>query len=644
MTNDENNDNDSQEEEKQRQIIRLSASVSAGLMCAFSPLMWQYNTSAEVFALHNLFVASIIYALTKYNQHQCSQRLIAFGAYLCGLAMTNQHTSILLIVPVAVWVLLSSAIERKKMILMSAGSFFAGISCYVVLPIFATLFPHAGSWGDVRSIKGFMHHFLRKDYGTMQLWSGGGSNATEGMISRTSSWVKNLGEQQLCHPTLLLFVALGCTSVCFPSMASGGKRKSRRSKMILLNVGSRTATGRVMTAALVFYLMIFHSLANLPLSNPLFFGIHQRFWMHPNIVCFHFVGVGLDVASKVASGITPSKAASGIIPIIMLAIPLATFKSNFDVSDQSENKVFRGYASSILETLPPEALLVINYDQTWTSIRYIQECEGLRGDVKSINLSLMTYPWFKEKQQLYDGLTFPGSHYTKWNTGSWLKGGFTFSEFLDANSDKNVFVSGRLNYEDTDYIERYEEVPFGLVRSIKRREVSVEPAEVYRNMTWHIWSTVSKNLCENLPTETKYPPSTWEWTVRREFVDHLVSRSTYLLDIALRGPQTQSLHSVAEAAAWLEVAIFLDKQLGNSPSIQKNLGLAYMNIVRSKEDHFPVIEDIFGSKIKIGYRKNWWVGSNGDDWKKWATIQWQESWGNFLQIDSARESQREANL
>jgi len=226
----------------------------------------------------------------------------------------------------------------------------------------------------------------------------------------------------------------------------------------------------------------------------------------------------------------------------------------------------------------------------------MQECEGLRDDVVSINLSMMTYPWHETKQQLYDELKFPGSHYTKGNNG-----GFAISQFIDVNLDnRDIFIVGRLSYEDPIYIQNYEELPLGFARQIKRRSAPKDPAEVYRNTTLHLWRKVTTNLLP-LQSEIKYPESTWEWTVRREFVDHLVSRSIYLLELSLSsGQQPQTLHSLVEAVVWLEVAISLDKKLAKSPSMpmQKNLGLAYMNIVRSKETNFPIVDDIFSNETK----------------------------------------------
>jgi hypothetical protein len=100
------------------------------------------------------------------------------------------------------------------------------------------------------------------------------------------------------------------------------------------------------------------------------------------------------------------------------------------------------------------------------------------------------------------------------------------------------------------------------------------------------------------------------------------------------------LPSIVEAAAWLELATSWDVE-GNhniSPSMKKNLGLAYMNIVRSKEDKFPQVQDIFGSGNDQQHN-NWWSGEPfaSDSWKAWATVRWKEEWGYFLDLESAKE-------
>lgn len=264
-------------------ISRCSAALSAGLMCSFSPLMWQYNTSAEVFALHNLFVTLIIYVMTIYSFQPNSTSIVALGSFLCGLALTNQHTSILLIVPVVIWVFCNSSLLAKpKLLLLSSISFVVGISLYALLPLLAINYPHAGSWGEVTTLSGFLHHLLRRDYGTLQLYSGDDA-ASEGMIARTCSWALDFVSHQLGPWSSLLLVPLlgfnsgvqifGYTSKM--SKTKMGKKQKRESHKAREKNDPSSSVWKIILFALVLYLGAFHSLSNLPLSNPLLYGIHQ---------------------------------------------------------------------------------------------------------------------------------------------------------------------------------------------------------------------------------------------------------------------------------------------------------------------------------------------------------------------------------
>ena len=106
--------------------------------------------------------------------------------------------------------------------------------------------------------------------------------------------------------------------------------------------------------------------------------------MHSNIIAFVLLGEGLH--SFVNMTARCSHHLPTILSVATLLLPLSQYQTNLATSDQSSNTYFRSYAMSILETLPQNSLLLINYDQQWTSIRYLQECEGVRDDIQSINL------------------------------------------------------------------------------------------------------------------------------------------------------------------------------------------------------------------------------------------------------------------
>jgi len=216
-----------------------------------------------------------------------------------------------------------------------------------------------------------------------------------------------------------------------------------------------------------FYLFVFHSLANLPLHNKLLFGVHQRFWMQPNIFAFMFAGVGLGKSySYVCASVLPkTKRINLAVFVAVLFGSLAfAFQKTYARVDQSDNYYFDYYAKSIVENLPPNSLLIINYDQQWTSVRYLMECEGLRPDVVTMNLSMMRFLWWESKKLVYDGFVeFPGTHYAKkGSVGHTAFNGFTFEELLEANIDKfpgGVYLGGKLNFQEEEVreAERQEE-------------------------------------------------------------------------------------------------------------------------------------------------------------------------------------------
>ena len=86
---------------------------------------------------------------------------------------------------------------------------------------------------------------------------------------------------------------------------------------------STFSTLKVVYNCLIFYLVVFHSLSNLPLSNPLLFGIHQRFWMHSNILMFIIIGVTIHVFISAVPR-RSSKRLLGI-SVALLLLPFATY-------------------------------------------------------------------------------------------------------------------------------------------------------------------------------------------------------------------------------------------------------------------------------------------------------------------------------
>lgn len=640
-------------------VIDAVAAVTMGILHTSSPLTWQYSTTSEVFALHNLFVALIVHATIRYAVKPCMSNYLK-GAFICGFALTNQHTSILLSLPLILWVICVTKLYSPKqvattvhgqtayLLLMASGIFLSSIiAFYATLPIFSNLYHHAGSWGDVTSLSGFINHIRRKDYGTLRLFSGNDAGS-EGMLRRTVLWAQDF---VFCQgkPLVALFFLVGCVEVVraeyYRRVAKRRFQSTRRSMIKIQTVKGFCSNLKfdvdgpgvdtAILCSLILYLVVFHYLSNLPLNNNLFFGVHQRFWMHPNLLCFVLAGVGLSHSMNMVYDRCPD--VRYILILTPLLVSTHTVVKGIADNDQGNNYHFHNYASSILSTLPKNALLLINYDQQWTSVRYLQECEGIRNDVTSIHLGMMSYEWWKQKRGLYPTTNFPGPHYS--NTGN----GFTFSEFIMANYDtpNGIFLGGHPSFSDPNYDRDFEEIPHGIVNRIVKKRKSTINHETYRRKTKYIWNIVVKAFdTHQLPEVSKYGPVTWESTIVREFYDHFVLRATHLLHLAVEQVENQSnlVSSLAEACAWLEIARLNDKVVESSPSVWKNLGIGYMHLVRSKEKKLPPLTELLNQNITkhfpIDISSIWWDGKT--EWKTWASHRWRMTWGRYLQMEDAK--------
>ena len=81
----------------------------------------------------------------------------------------------------------------------------------------------------------------------------------------------------------------------------------------------RCTFGVGVTLAFAFYMLVFHSLSNLPLDQPLYFEVHKRFWMQAHIIAFALVGIGLGVVARVLGasqggkqGVAPPLSSEGV--------------------------------------------------------------------------------------------------------------------------------------------------------------------------------------------------------------------------------------------------------------------------------------------------------------------------------------------
>ena len=445
---------------------------------AATPTVWLYSIQGEVFALNNALMALLLMltiryytkeerlqmsaataALTKKSgegqsvdanvastpaasaaapissfSSSSSRSLVplAFlGAFLCGLCLTNQHTTVFPVFVTAVWISWS---------LFWAGQLGPGRIVGLILCVLAGMSPYAyilvrshwqviDSWGDQRSLAGFLVHLLRSEYGTFQLASSEVSEEDPGMLARLAIYAQNLLSEATALTPLFALVGLGAC------LCSGSRAVRRATWAYLLSF--------------LLYVAVFHKLANLDL-RPLFLGVQARFWQQSNMYIWIWSGVGVQYTAEVAQKLigsfgakqttnqSPAAPAPGaskprlsffLTLVYTSAFLLVRLSLLYPMHDHHANDSFYRSGAAMLEAFPPHSIVLLNGDLNNNLVKYPQQCEGLRPDLSLLSLQLMSWDWFVPMQRHnYPNVTFPGVRYHVSTARS-----FNIKKFLDAN-------------------------------------------------------------------------------------------------------------------------------------------------------------------------------------------------------------------
>jgi hypothetical protein len=125
----------------------------------------------------------------------------------------------------------------------------------------------------------------RREYGTFRLYSGN-DGSTEKQLGRALTlYLEHLHSEGMSPAGLApLLVALGFAR-CLLDCAA------RR---------SANTVGVAFAGAYVTYMVVFHLLANLPLDQPLYLGVHVRFWMQAHLIAYGWLGLGAASVLRLA--------------------------------------------------------------------------------------------------------------------------------------------------------------------------------------------------------------------------------------------------------------------------------------------------------------------------------------------------------
>ncbi len=523
--------------------------VTGVMLFAFSPLVWEYSTTAEVFALNNLLCAMLIYltcrlfvSVRRWKESSAAKAsksptititgLTLLGALVSGLALSNQHACLLQVaylVPYIAGLLYFAGVPNFWALMVKAGlCFLWGLSPYAYLVV-ASHSPTPGTWGDMTSVSGLLRHVLRSEYGTFQL---GFIRGSETALERVLIYCQYVSAESFhtAFPLAAIAVLFALSSMSSSPAAATAERISNDDKSTTssvrpnkkqskpkssslfstpdTNTALNSSTGLVARAfgtdgnqlplALLglwlFYTAVWNCvLSNLPLSAPMPFAVHSRFWMQPNIVLYILVSVGSDQLwscfvrrLNLGTSASYSAAISSVFQTaVVVAVVAVVFSSRFESQDRSRSgTVIHKYAELALTSLPERALLLSHTDLDWNPARYLQHCEALRRDVTQLSFQLMPYPWFGPRQAaLYPNVTFPDTTFKGVSTERSSEGNAALiMRFLQANEVHSHSLGG-------DPIGT--KFPGGLFLDMQAvNEAEIEAMGAWRGLTLVPWGTL----------------------------------------------------------------------------------------------------------------------------------------------------------
>jgi len=390
-----------------------------------------------------------------------------------------------------------------------------------------------------------LDHFLRREYGTFKLATGD---------SNIMNVFNNLKYYAIDMWYQFLYLGLGLVAY---GLFLFWKKDRKLDKI-----------GTALLATFVFYTLSFHLLANLDLSNRLFYDVQSRFWLAPNMILCLFFVYGLNSAfSK-----WPHWKTRGFAAVMVLATALQV-GLHYRMEDYSKNTMFYDLGKSLLDGVPKGSLIFMRGDVYVNAIRYMQTVENYRTDVMSIPFDLLWWPWMKPIiQEHFPNIAFPGKVY-RYRRSS--LGEFTLVDFFEANQGKFPMYIGKLaDYETQNITQKFQLLPIGFLNKILPKNAPFD-FETYK---------------KDIEAFTYVPPGkeeirdkSWEAFIYYNYWDRELEKSKIIFENAAKSGGNKEMLNYG--AKMLEALI--EKNPEAPPGAYRNLGVAYQLLSKTNPLYLP---------------------------------------------------------
>nr|MBN2278550.1 DUF2723 domain-containing protein [candidate division Zixibacteria bacterium] len=356
----------------------------ATLILPFSTTMWSYTAKFTPYVMTVMMTALILFAMMVWWRKADTKN--SFGwlfviTLLFGLDFSIHRTNMLLLPGLPVWILLRRPriLKKVKTWLVGLGGLISGLAFHLVLIPMATRNPFLNI-NNPSNLTRFYEYISLKQYGGGWLL---------GILPRKGDF---LNDQVLDYlndfaanfiPVNGIFGFLGFLPVLFGIIGIAFIIvKNRRLAAGLIAMFLLTSLG-----AVIYF--------NVPAD---FFRSMDRHYMPSFLIFSFFIASGAGYLMSSLTAIRDrgflKKNLPRLLFLFILAAPTYLLFHNYRSHDQADNFITHDMAANILNSVPPDGLLVVGGDNDTWPVWYLQQAEKIRTDVTVINIYLLNLKWY----------------------------------------------------------------------------------------------------------------------------------------------------------------------------------------------------------------------------------------------------------
>jgi hypothetical protein len=350
------------------------------LAFAFSNTLWDHAIKFTPYVLTAVFTGLILRTMLRWWENadgpDAWQHLALLG-FLFGLDFSVHRTNALLIPAAFMWIVIRrpQTLRMPRAWLGSAGGLVAGIAVqFLVIPM-AMVSRSPWNFNTPTTLRRFWEYESISDRG--------GSFLLQLFPRKAAVWSVQIMD---------LLRVLGANFVHW----TGQVGVLGALPAIAAVFGLIVLWRRERRLGMAFTLLLFAQAA----TTVIYFNIPANFF---RTFDRHYLPVCVTIAVLVAYGLGAAiqwlanrrMAAAGAVLVVV--VPSAQLVMNWTARDASKRHFTRDYAMNALEALPPNAIYFTAGDNDTWPVMYLQSVEGVRPDVRIVNLSSMYYSTFAEQ-------------------------------------------------------------------------------------------------------------------------------------------------------------------------------------------------------------------------------------------------------